>query len=135
MGHEVWTQGDESSYGILLLEMFTGKRPTSDVFQGTSNLDNYVKAALLEQVVEIVDLVLLHEKQEGDMSANQRLTKASTTIHIKFEESLISILENGIDCSTNVHGERLDIADAMAEMCRIRNKIRADHKIYVVLSM
>ncbi|XP_028955872.1 probable LRR receptor-like serine/threonine-protein kinase At3g47570 [Malus domestica] len=65
MGHEVWPQGDVYSYGILLLEMFTGKRPTGDMFQGFSNLHNYVKAALPELVLDIVDPVLIQEKGEG----------------------------------------------------------------------
>lgn len=46
MGNEVWTQGDVYSFGILLLEMFTGKRPTDKMFQGTSNLHNFVREAL-----------------------------------------------------------------------------------------
>ncbi|CAN6710634.1 unnamed protein product [Malus baccata var. baccata] len=126
MGHEVWPQGDVYSYGILLLEMFTGKRPTGDMFQGSSNLHNFVKAALPEQVLDIVDPVLIQEKEEGGMSANQRRTEASPTIRIKFEESLISILETGVACSADLPGERLDITDATAVMCRIRNKLRAD---------
>ncbi|XP_009342480.2 probable LRR receptor-like serine/threonine-protein kinase At3g47570 [Pyrus x bretschneideri] len=126
MGHEVWPQGDVYSYGILLLVMFTGKRPTGDMFQGSSNLHNFVKAALPEQVLDIVDPVLIQEKGEGEMSANQRLTEASTRIRMKFEESLISILGVGVACSADMPGERSDITDAMAEMCRIRNKLRAD---------
>ncbi|CAN6568644.1 unnamed protein product [Malus baccata var. baccata] len=70
MGHKVWPQGDVYSYGILLLEMFTGKRPTGDMFQGSSNLHNFVKASLPEQVLDIVDPVLIQEKGEGEMSAN-----------------------------------------------------------------
>ncbi|XP_048422089.1 probable LRR receptor-like serine/threonine-protein kinase At3g47570 [Pyrus x bretschneideri] len=123
MGHEVWPQGDVYSYGILLLEMFTGKRPTGDMFQGSSNLHNFVKAALPEQVLEIVDPVLIQEKVEGEMSANQCRTEASTTIRIKFEESLISILETGVACSADLPRERLDITNATAVMCRIRNKL------------
>ncbi|XP_068316494.1 probable LRR receptor-like serine/threonine-protein kinase At3g47570 [Pyrus communis] len=126
MGHEVWRQGDVYSYGILLLEMFTGKRPTGDMFQGSSNLHNYVKAALPEQVLDIVDPVLIQEKGEGEMSANQHVTEASTRIRMKFEESLMSILGVGVACSADMPGERSDITDAMAEMCRIRNKLRAD---------
>lgn len=127
MGHEVWTQGDVYSYGILLLEMFTGKRPTDDMFQGTSNLHGFVKEALPEQVIEIVDPVLVQEKVDREMSsANNRLNEDSTRAHIKIDESWISVLEIGVACSAELPRERLDITDAMAEMCRVRNKLRAN---------
>ena len=79
-----------------------------------------------KQVVEIVDPVLVQEKEEGETSAYQCFTKASTKIHIKIEESLISILEIGLACSAELPRERLDVTDVVAEMCRIRNKLRSD---------
>ncbi|KAM1819523.1 hypothetical protein ACFX11_001184 [Malus domestica] len=109
MGHEVWPQGDVYSYGILLLEMFTGKRPTGDMFQGSSNLHNFVKASLPEQVLDIVDPVLIQEKGEGEMSANHHLTEASKTIRMKFEESLVSVLGVGVACSADMPGESVGI--------------------------
>ena len=37
MGSEVSTLGDVYSFGILLLEMFTGKRPTDSMFKDDFN--------------------------------------------------------------------------------------------------
>uniref|UniRef100_A0A6N2KNP5 Protein kinase domain-containing protein n=1 Tax=Salix viminalis TaxID=40686 RepID=A0A6N2KNP5_SALVM len=43
VGSDVSTYGDVYSFGILLLEMFTGKRPTDDMFKDGLNLHNYAE--------------------------------------------------------------------------------------------
>ncbi|CAL2240760.1 unnamed protein product [Prunus armeniaca] len=123
MGNEVWTQGDVYSYGILLLELFTGKRPTEKIFQGSVNLRNFVKTALPHQVEQIVDPVLVQERGEGIVSTYNNLNGDSTRAFINIQESLIAILEVGVACSAELPRERLDIHDALAEMCRIQNKL------------
>ncbi|XP_021802242.1 probable LRR receptor-like serine/threonine-protein kinase At3g47570 [Prunus avium] len=123
MGNEVWTQGDVYSYGVLLLELFTRKRPTDEIFQGSVNLHNFVKTALPNQVEQIVDPVLVQERGEGIISTDNNLNGDSTRAFINIQESLIAILEVGVACSAELPRERLDIRDALAEMCRIRNKL------------
>ena len=63
MGNEVSTYGDVYSYGILLLEMFTGKRPTDNIFQDGLNLHDFVNAALPEGIIDIIDPTLLWERK------------------------------------------------------------------------
>ncbi|KAI8531158.1 hypothetical protein RHMOL_Rhmol11G0115800 [Rhododendron molle] len=46
MGDMASTVGDVFSFGILLLEMFTGKRPTDNMFNDHLNLHTFVKNAL-----------------------------------------------------------------------------------------
>ncbi|PQQ13695.1 putative receptor-like protein kinase [Prunus yedoensis var. nudiflora] len=58
MGSDVSTNGDVYSFGILLLEMFAGKRPTDDMFNGDLNLHTYVKMAFPNRIMEIVDSTL-----------------------------------------------------------------------------
>ncbi|KHG22857.1 hypothetical protein F383_29431 [Gossypium arboreum] len=65
MGSELSTNGDVYSYGILLLEMLTGKRPTNERFKEGLSLHNFVKAALPSRVVEIIDPILLQESVRG----------------------------------------------------------------------
>ena len=48
MGGEASTKGDVYSYGVFLLEMFLGKRPTDEMFKDNLNLNNFVKMALPE---------------------------------------------------------------------------------------
>ncbi|KAA8539595.1 hypothetical protein F0562_026287 [Nyssa sinensis] len=71
MGSEVSTSGDVYSYGILLLEMFTGKRPTDEMFSDGLSLHNYVKMALPERVEVIADPILIQQgEEEGQSSWN-----------------------------------------------------------------
>ncbi|MQM14333.1 hypothetical protein Taro_047265 [Colocasia esculenta] len=55
MGGDVSTEGDVYSYGILLLEMFTGLRPTDGTFKDGSTLREHAKVVFPERVMEILD--------------------------------------------------------------------------------
>ncbi|GMP23345.1 hypothetical protein CsSME_00000976 [Camellia sinensis var. sinensis] len=49
---EMSTDGDVYSYGILLLEMTTGKRPTDSIFEEGLNLHTFSRMALPDHVME-----------------------------------------------------------------------------------
>ncbi|XP_061999365.1 probable LRR receptor-like serine/threonine-protein kinase At3g47570 [Rosa rugosa] len=97
MGSEVSTYGDIYSCGILLLEMFTGKRPTDHMFSNSLNLHNYVKTALPELVSEISESLLL---QEGTTNVAEAHRHSRLSVRAqKIEECLTLILGIGIACS------------------------------------
>jgi serine/threonine protein kinase len=55
-GSAVSTIGDVCSLGIFLLEMFTGRSPTDDMFGDTVDLHKYVEHVLLsEGILDIAD--------------------------------------------------------------------------------
>ncbi|CAL5322668.1 unnamed protein product [Camellia sinensis] len=110
MGIEVTTKGDVYSYGILLLEMFTGKRPTDDMFKDSLNLHNFVKMAFPYRVVEVADPMLLWGVEEKTLD-----------IRVKTQEFLISILQIGVTCSAELPKERMNISDAVAGLHSIRS--------------
>ena len=118
MGSEVSTNGDVYSFGILLLEMFTGKRPTDEMFKDSLNIHNFVRTAVPERVAKIVDPVILQEGVEMDNSTSQRRTASS---HDDAEECLILIFRIGLTCSVALPRERKNITDAAAELNSVRN--------------
>ena len=98
LGSEVSTKGDVYSYGILLLEMITGKRPTDSMFDGGLNLHNYASIAWPNRVLEIVDPKLLNNNDE--VTGNHNYTPTNRT-----NECLISIVKLGLACSMELPQE------------------------------
>ncbi|XP_028075676.1 probable LRR receptor-like serine/threonine-protein kinase At3g47570 [Camellia sinensis] len=128
MGNEVTTSGDVYSYGILLLEMFTGKRPTDNMFNDSLSLHNFAKMALPEQVASVVDPTLIQQREigEGSSSTENTQNQSSTGSH-KIYECLISILNIGIACSQELPRDRPTINHVVTQLFVIKNNfLRTD---------
>jgi len=55
------TFGDVYSFGILLLEMIIGKRPTDSMFDGGLSINSFVERNFPDQVLHIIDAHLQEE--------------------------------------------------------------------------
>ncbi|XP_028100715.1 receptor kinase-like protein Xa21 [Camellia sinensis] len=117
MGEEASTQGDMYSYGVLLLEMFTGKGPTSNMFTGNVNLHSYVKMCLPEQVMQIIDPQIILEMEEEPSRSMQN----STTNISKLKTFLVPVFQIGVSCSAEMPSERMSVKDVLKELHKIRN--------------
>ncbi|TYG71945.1 hypothetical protein ES288_D05G440000v1 [Gossypium darwinii] len=122
MGSELSKKGDVYSYGVLLLEIFTGKRPTDEMFKEGLNLHNFVKAALPEQVFEIIDPILLQDQVTRETIAESSLNGINQGNN-KHLRCLNSILKIGLTCSAESPSERFDMSDVVTKLCSIRDML------------
>uniref|UniRef100_A0A7N0T6U4 non-specific serine/threonine protein kinase n=1 Tax=Kalanchoe fedtschenkoi TaxID=63787 RepID=A0A7N0T6U4_KALFE len=117
MGAAVSPQGDIYSYGILLLELITGRRPTDDIFNDEMSLQSVCERGVPDHVEEIVDQSLLDESYEVALTRrNPEETK------LQFLAFLISLVEVGISCAAESPRDRMDIQSAIQSLKRIKEK-------------
>ena len=116
MGANTSTSGDVYSYGIVLLEMITGKRPSDDMFANHISLHQFAKTALPERVMEIIDHRLLAEEIEII-----RQSEDCDKIRSMMQESLISLVKIGVSCSHESPNERMEMKDVVNEMNKVRD--------------
>ncbi|XP_058219591.1 probable LRR receptor-like serine/threonine-protein kinase At3g47570 [Rhododendron vialii] len=129
MGNEVSTSGDVYSYGILVLEMFTAKRPTDSMFINGMSLHNFAKIALPEQVESIVDPTLLQQIEQGQASSsiNNGRSQRFTGSH-KIREILISIFNVGIACSEELPRDRPVMNEVLTRLHASKKTLLGDGK-------
>lgn len=120
MGYEVSTYGDVYSYGILVLEMLTGRRPTNEIFENGQNLHSFVENSFPDHLLQILDpsFVQKHEEATIEQENNQLLTP-------NVEKCLVSLFKIGLACSRESPKERMSMVDVTRELSKIRKAFLA----------
>ncbi|XP_042489976.1 probable LRR receptor-like serine/threonine-protein kinase At3g47570 isoform X2 [Macadamia integrifolia] len=122
MGGVASIYGDVFSYGILLLEMFTGKRPTDEMFKDDLNLHNFAKIAFPEQLMQILDPIILPKEEKGEEigAADINNSEGSSHRREKLQHCITSIIGIALQCSTESPTERMDMKDVKRELHLIK---------------
>ncbi|XP_009607907.3 putative receptor-like protein kinase At3g47110 isoform X1 [Nicotiana tomentosiformis] len=120
MGGQVSSQGDIYSFGVLLLEIFTGRRPTSELFEENENLHSFVKHALPGQVMHVVDQTALYDKEPADL---MDILSCRSDFTSEFVECLVSILTTGVACSEEAPLARMNMGRVILDLISIRDKL------------
>ena len=103
-------KSDVYSYGILLMETFTRKKPTDEIFIGEMSLKHWVKESLPDGLTEVVDANLVREEQAFSVKV----------------DCLLSIMHLALDCCMESPEQRVSMKDAAAKLKKIKEKFLDD---------
>lgn len=125
---EVSKYGDMYSYGVLLLETFSGKRPTDVMFGGDVNLPSFARMAFPGRIMEIADpnLQVDESYEDGEEQINNH---KEISLGERIRQCLMFVFQIGIACSATKPQERMDIRDARAQLVRAREALLGSDQI------
>ncbi|XP_059294506.1 receptor kinase-like protein Xa21 [Lycium ferocissimum] len=101
-------RSDVYSYGIMLLETFTKKKPNDEMFTGDTNLRSCVHNLLPNELDQIIDADLLTLDEQN---LSQKL------------QCISSIMELAVNCTSNTAVERMNMTNVVAALEKIKEKL------------
>lgn len=101
------TKGDVYSYGIVLLETFTGRKPTDETLFGEQSLRQWVQESLPANIMEVVDRHLIAIEVEGRNTTDK-------------QKCLLCIMELAMLCSRESPEERIDMKEVVVRLKKIK---------------
>ena len=97
----VSTRCDVYSFGITMIEAFTGKRPKDEMFTEELSIRCWILESLPGSIDQVIDVKLLHQEDE----------------HAKEDIACVSsILQLALSCTSEIPRNRINIKDALAAL-------------------
>ncbi|TYI96179.1 hypothetical protein E1A91_D01G053000v1 [Gossypium mustelinum] len=107
----VSTKGDVYSFGILLMEIITRKKPTDEMFAGERSLKSWVIESISSSRNQVVDPKLLSTIGREDL---------------KVKNCALSILQVGLECCVELPNERLHMKEIVTKLKKIKVTLLRD---------
>ncbi|KAK9066036.1 hypothetical protein SSX86_015438 [Deinandra increscens subsp. villosa] len=114
-GSSTSTKGDVYSFGILVLEMMTRKRPTHNMFAQGLSLHKWVKSEYHRHTEHVVDSSLVRITREQ-----------SPDVKKMWEVAIWELLEMGILCTQDSPLNRPTMLDAADDLDRLKRYLSGD---------
>ncbi|XP_050387452.1 putative receptor-like protein kinase At3g47110 [Argentina anserina] len=118
VGVEPSKQGDVYSYGILVLELFTRRRPTDEMFVDNCNIHTFVKMAIPGRLIQIVDPTWLQHEIEADEEDTDIVNL--NTMNRYLWKCILPILKIGLACSGESPRNRMTMEEVLRELHHIK---------------
>uniref|UniRef100_A0ACD6AGT0 Uncharacterized protein n=1 Tax=Avena sativa TaxID=4498 RepID=A0ACD6AGT0_AVESA len=123
-GSKMSTEGDVYSYGIIILEMLTGKRPTDEMFKDGLSLYKFVEKSFPEKIGEILDPRMVpcygeQDEEAGSASDHENHQMARTM------SCVIELVKIVLLCAAERPTDRPDMQDVYIEVTAIKEAFSA----------
>ncbi|XP_077223160.1 putative leucine-rich repeat receptor-like serine/threonine-protein kinase At2g24130 [Tasmannia lanceolata] len=109
------TKGDVYSFGILVLEVVTRKRPTDDMFNGGLTLHKWVKKHYHGRLEKVTDSSLLRASWDQ-----------SPEVKNMWEVAIVELIELGLFCTQDAPSIRPTMIDAADDLDRLKRYLSGD---------
>ncbi|CAM0873811.1 unnamed protein product [Alopecurus aequalis] len=121
-GNMVSTNGDIYSYGILVLETVTGKRPTDSGSRQGLTLREYAELGLDDRVTDVVDTRLsLNLENEHEM--------VNDSPYRRKIECVAALLRLGMSCSQESPSSRTPTGDIIKELHAVKESLERNQHV------
>uniref|UniRef100_M8BLE5 Serine-threonine/tyrosine-protein kinase catalytic domain-containing protein n=1 Tax=Aegilops tauschii TaxID=37682 RepID=M8BLE5_AEGTA len=123
IGNKMSTAGDVYSYGIIILEMLTAKRPTDVLFKNGFSLQKFVGNAFPTKIREILDPNVIIQNF-GDEGVDINLDQGNHAMEGMLS-CITKLAQLGLSCSTETPKDRPTMPDVYAEVSAIKREYSA----------
>lgn len=122
MGRRASTKGDVFSFGVLLLEIVTGKRPTDVLFQQGSSLHEWVKSQYSHKLEAMIDEAL----QRCATTTTCTIVQRDSNI---WHDLVLELIELGLMCTQYNPSTRPTMLDVALEIGRLKQYLSSSSNI------
>ncbi|PIA45941.1 hypothetical protein AQUCO_01600293v1 [Aquilegia coerulea] len=124
MGRSASVKGDVYSFGVLILEVVTRKRPTDDLFKEGLSLPKWVKSHYHGRMEEIIDPYIIK-------SLRDQIPEVRNT----WEISIVELVELGLLCTQEAPSTRPTMIDAADDLDRLKRYLSGDNTMTFASSL